>query len=165
VQVVTGEQLCSHCYEHAPLVIACPNCSPIAAVSAATTPPVASVETAGDAPAGSPVSAGASIATGAGVPSATPAPVRHDLDVLLRNLRGCVQFCEDAWKPLDPMDESQINRALCGIDVLAGAVRALAAYASLSVAPADDPEWRVVTSWVPASVVEDAYAVLRKVRP
>jgi hypothetical protein len=152
IEVLTGETVCAWCYSHHPTDLVCPNCSPIAADSAAASPPVASVETVGDAP-------------DAGPPSASGAPIRHELDRLLADLRGCVQFCEDTWKPLDPMDDKQINRALCGLDVLAKSVRALAAYASLSVAPADDPEWRVVTSWVPAQVVEDAYAVLRKVKP
>jgi hypothetical protein len=168
VEVITGEHLCEFHYNQVPRsgVVGCPNCSPLAADSTAASPPVAGVETAGDASAEVfPSSAEASIATGVGVSPATPAPVRHELDKLLHDLRGCVQFCKDQWKPLDPMDEAQINRALCGLDVLANSVRALAAYASLSVAPADDPEWRVVTSWVPASVVEDAYAVLRKVKP
>lgn len=65
VQVVTGEELCAHCYEHAPLVVGCPNCTtPISPdVDADSIPVAAAAVRPSDAPAdSSPSSAGATIA-------------------------------------------------------------------------------------------------------
>lgn len=161
VQVITGEELCAWHYDQAPHVVGCPNCQPIAERDAGSVPVAADDDRSSDAPAGAPPPAGAAIAR-AGEPAA---PARVPLDDLLLALRGCVQFCEDEWRPLDPPDTAQIDRALLGLSVLRDAITALAGYRSLGCVVADEPGWYVITSWVPAAVVDMATDVLQRVKP